>query len=60
MVSSRLPQSSAASSVLTEQPAQPGQTRSKFEPLGADADSTPDGLNVHGAIVDELHARKTR
>ena len=34
-------------------------TRSKFEPLGADADST-DGLNVHGVIVDELHAHKTR
>jgi phage terminase large subunit-like protein len=34
-------------------------TGSKFEPLGADAD-TLDGLNVHGAIVDELHAHKTR
>ncbi len=34
-------------------------TASKFEPLGADADST-DGLNVHAAIVDELHAHKTR
>jgi len=34
-------------------------TRSKFEPLGADADST-DGLNIHGAIPDELHAHKTR
>lgn len=34
-------------------------TRSKFEPLGADADSL-DGLNVHGAIIDELHAHKTR
>lgn len=32
---------------------------SKFEPLGADADSM-DGLNIHGAIVDELHAHKTR
>lgn len=31
----------------------------KFEPLGADSD-TMDGLNVHGAIVDELHAHKTR
>lgn len=31
----------------------------KFEPLGADADNL-DGLNVHGAIVDELHAHKTR
>jgi phage terminase large subunit-like protein len=34
-------------------------TASKFEPLGADAD-TMDGLNVHGAIVDEVHAHKTR
>ena len=34
-------------------------THSKFEPLGADAD-TADGLNIHGAIVDELHAHKTR
>lgn len=33
--------------------------RQKFEPLGADADST-DGLNIHGAIPDELHAHKTR
>ena len=32
---------------------------SKFEPLGADADSM-DGLNIHGAIVDELHAHKSR
>jgi len=32
---------------------------SKFEPLGADAD-TMDGLNVHGAIIDEVHAHKTR
>lgn len=34
-------------------------THSKFEPLGADADSM-DGLNISGAIVDELHAHKTR
>lgn len=34
-------------------------TGSKFEPLGADADSL-DGKNVHCAIVDELHAHKTR
>jgi len=34
-------------------------TASKFEALGADND-TLDGLNVHGAIVDELHAHKTR
>lgn len=32
---------------------------SKYEPLGADAD-TMDGLNVHGALIDELHAHKTR
>jgi len=35
------------------------QTSSKFQPLGADAD-TMDGLNVHGALIDELHAHKTR
>lgn len=35
------------------------QTHSKFVPLGADAD-TLDGLNVHGALIDELHAHKTR
>ncbi|MCG3168271.1 MAG: hypothetical protein POELPBGB_04075 [Bacteroidia bacterium] len=34
-------------------------TASKFEPLGADAD-TMDGLNIHGAIVDELHAHPSR
>lgn len=34
-------------------------TNSKFEPLGADED-TLDGLNIHGLIVDELHAHKTR
>jgi phage terminase large subunit-like protein len=28
---------------------------SKFEPLGRDADSL-DGLNIHGAICDEVHA----
>ena len=33
-------------------------TASKFEPLGRDAD-TMDGLNVHGAIIDELHAHKS-
>jgi phage terminase large subunit-like protein len=32
-------------------------TASKFEPLGSDQD-TMDGLNVHGAIVDEYHAHK--
>lgn len=35
------------------------ENSSKFEPLGADAD-TMDGLNVHGAVVDELHAHKNR
>ena len=34
-------------------------TASKFEPLGRDADSM-DGLNIHGAVVDELHAHKNR
>lgn len=35
------------------------ETASKFEPLGADRDTT-DGLNVHGAVIDELHAHKGR
>lgn len=35
------------------------ETASKFEPLGADAD-TLSGLNPHGEIVDELHAHKSR
>jgi phage terminase large subunit-like protein len=34
-------------------------TASKFEPLGADSD-TMDGLNLHMAICDEIHAWKTR
>jgi phage terminase large subunit-like protein len=34
-------------------------TESKFEPLSSDANSL-DGLNVHGGLVDELHAHKTR
>jgi len=34
-------------------------TANLFKPLGADSD-TMDGLNVHGAIIDELHAHKTR
>lgn len=34
-------------------------TASKFQPLGADADNM-DGLNVHGVIIDELHAHKNR
>jgi phage terminase large subunit-like protein len=32
---------------------------SKYEPLGADAD-TLDGLNPNGVIIDELHAHKNR
>jgi phage terminase large subunit-like protein len=35
------------------------ETASKFEPLGADSD-TMDGLNMHGGIIDEVHAHKTR
>lgn len=35
------------------------ETASKFEPLGADSDGM-DGLNIHGAIIDELHAHRTR
>jgi phage terminase large subunit-like protein len=35
------------------------KSSSKFEPLGRDSNSM-DGLNVHCAIVDELHAHKTR
>lgn len=35
------------------------ETASKFEPLGADED-TLDGLNIHCAIIDELHAHRTR
>lgn len=34
-------------------------TSNKYVPLGADA-KTADGLNVHGAIVDELHAHPSR
>lgn len=34
-------------------------TASKFEPLSADS-NTLDGLNVHVALIDELHAHKTR
>ncbi len=33
-------------------------TACKYQPLGADADNM-DGLNVHGAIIDELHAHRT-
>ena len=35
------------------------ETNSKFEPVGRDHD-TLDGLNIHGAIIDELHVHKTR
>lgn len=35
------------------------ETASEFKALSADA-STLDGLNPHGAIVDEVHAHKTR
>jgi len=34
-------------------------TASKFEPLSSDSNSM-DGLNIHGAIIDELHAHKSR
>lgn len=34
-------------------------TASKFAPVSSEA-KTLDGLNIHGAIVDELHAHKTR
>lgn len=34
-------------------------TASRFMPLGADAD-TMDGLNIHGALIDEVHAHRTR
>jgi phage terminase large subunit-like protein len=34
-------------------------TASKFSPLAAEG-STLDGLNVHFAVIDELHAHKTR
>jgi len=33
-------------------------TASKYEPLGADED-TLDGLNIHAALMDELHAWKS-
>ena len=35
------------------------ETHSKFEPLSADEHSL-DGLNIHGGLIDELHAHKTR
>ena len=36
-----------------------GFNESTFKPLGADSD-TLDGLNVHGALLDEIHAWKTK
>jgi phage terminase large subunit-like protein len=35
------------------------ESSSKLAPLAADSDNL-DGLNVHGAVVDELHAHKKR
>lgn len=35
-------------------------TDSKYEPLGKDAGITDDGLNVSGAIIDEIHAHPNR
>ena len=35
------------------------RTRSRYQPLGKDA-NTLDGLNLHAAIVDEIHAHPTR
>jgi phage terminase large subunit-like protein len=35
------------------------ETASSFKPLNAEG-STLDGLNVHGGVVDEVHAHKTR
>jgi phage terminase large subunit-like protein len=34
-------------------------THSKFEPLSSE-DDTLDGLNIHGALIDELHAHPNR
>ena len=45
-------------SVLTRNINVPG-TASKFEPLARDAKSL-DGLNIHGAILDEVHAHPSR
>jgi len=35
------------------------KSSSKFEPLSSDAD-TLDGLNIHCAVIDEIHAHKSR
>lgn len=37
-----------------------GETASSFKALSRDQGGNLDGLNVHGAIVDELHGHKTR
>lgn len=36
------------------------KTASIFKPLSRDQGGNLDGLNIHGSIVDELHAHKTR
>ena len=35
-------------------------TASSFRPLARDSGGNLDGLNVHGGLIDELHAHKTR
>ncbi|TNE75501.1 MAG: terminase large subunit [Gammaproteobacteria bacterium] len=35
-------------------------TASSFKPLSRDQGGNLDGLNVHGGLIDELHAHKTR
>lgn len=35
------------------------QVAAKFEPIGADS-NTLDGLNVHGGLIDEIHAHRSR
>lgn len=36
------------------------KTSSTFKPVSRDQGGNHDGLNVHGGIIDELHAHKTR
>lgn len=36
------------------------KTSSIFKPLSRDQGGNHDGLNIHGSVVDELHAHKTR
>ncbi|MCG7984723.1 MAG: terminase large subunit [Candidatus Thiodiazotropha lotti] len=36
------------------------QTASVFKPLSRDQGGNLDGLNIHGGLIDELHAHKTR